>query len=119
MLTLLPRAIGPARARELILSGRMLEPEEAMDWGLIAKVTNEDELLPAARAFAGEVARKSPLAVANAKRIANQVFWSGAGLADGLRLEREADVLYCTTSADAQEGLMAFGEGRPPVFRGR
>lgn len=119
VLTLLPHTVGPSRARELILSGRMLEPEEARDWGLVAKVVGEDELLPAARDFAVEIARKSPLAVANAKRVANQAFWSGAGLADGLKLEREADVLYCATSSDAQEGLRAFAEGREPSFTGR
>jgi enoyl-CoA hydratase/carnithine racemase len=119
VLTLLPRAVGPARARELILSGRMLSPEEAVQWGLVSEVVADDQLVVAGREFAARVAKKSPLAVANAKQTLNSALWEGTGVMAGLRLERETTARYCLTSADAPEGLVAFAEKRKPVFTGR
>lgn len=119
VLTLLPRAVGPARARELILSGRMLTPQEALEWGLVSRVVPGDELIAAGTAFATEVATKSPLAVANAKRTLNAALWEGTGVTAGLRLEREVTARYCLTSQDAPEGLSAFAAKRRPSFTGR
>jgi enoyl-CoA hydratase len=119
VLTLLPRAVGPARARELVLSGRLLPSAEALDWGLVSKVVPDDELIDAGIAFAKEVAKKSPLAVANAKSVLNTAFWEGTGIPAGMRLEREVTGRYCLTSDDAPEGLRAFAEKRRPAFTGR
>lgn len=118
VLTLLPRAVGPARARELVFSGRLLTPEEALDWGLVSRVVPDDELLEAGKAFAADVARKSPLAVANAKKVMNSSFWDGTDIHAGMRLEREVTIHYCSTSEDAFEGLVAFSEKRRPMFKG-
>lgn len=118
VLTLLPRAVGPARARELVFSGRLLTPEEALDWGLVSRVVPDDELLDAGKAFAADVARKSPLAVANAKKVMNSSFWDGTDIHAGMRLEREVTIHYCSTSEDAFEGLVAFSEKRRPMFKG-
>jgi enoyl-CoA hydratase/carnithine racemase len=119
VLTLLPRTIGPARARELVFSGRWLTAEEARDWGLVNRVVPDGELLQAGLAFAGEVAARSPLAVANAKHVLNTAWSAGTGIDAGLRLERERNAYYCLTSEDAREGLRAFHEKRRPRFRGR
>lgn len=119
VLTLLPRAIGPARARELIFSGRLLNPAEAAEWGLVSRVVADGELRAAGIELATEIARKSPLAVANAKSVLNTSFWEGTGIAVGLRLERETTSRYCLTSEDAHEGLRAFAEKRQPRFTGR
>lgn len=119
VLALLPHMVGPARARELVLSGRLLPPEEALDWGLVSRVVPDGELVAAGLAFAAEVAAKSPLAVGNAKRVLNAAYWEGTGLAAGMRLEREAVSRYCLTSHDAHEGLSAFAEKRRPSFTGR
>jgi enoyl-CoA hydratase len=118
VLTLLPRAVGPARARELIFTGRLLTPEEALDWGLVSRVVAPDELLDAGRAFAADVAKKSPLAIGNAKRVLNSALWEGTGVPAGMRLEREVTARYCITSEDAHEGLVAFAEKRKPSFKG-
>lgn len=118
-LTLLPRAVGPARARELIFSGRMLTPDEALDWGLVSRVVDDGDLVPAAVEFAAGVAKKSPLAVRNAKQVLNAAWWEGTGIAGGLRLEREVTARYCLTSEDAHEGLDAFANKRRPQFTGR
>ena len=119
VLTMLPRAVGPARARELILSGRMLSTDEALQWGLVSQVVADDQLVEAGKTFAAAVAKKSPLAVANAKQTLNAALWDGTGIAAGLRLERETTARYCLTSADAPEGLAAFAEKRKPAFTGR
>ncbi|TSD62382.1 enoyl-CoA hydratase/isomerase family protein [Aeromicrobium piscarium] len=118
-LTLLPRAIGPVRARELVLSGRMMDAREAMDVGLVSRIAEPDELVAAGLSFAAEVAAKSPLAVANAKRTMNAAWSEGTGITEGLRLERTATSLYCLTSDDAPEGLEAFAQKRPAHYTGR
>lgn len=118
VLTWLPHVVGPARARELIFSGRLLSPAEATDWGLVAKVVDDDKLIDAAVGFANEVAVKSPLAVANAKQVLNAAFWEANEVTAGLRLEREVTARYCLTSDDAPEGLHAFAEKRRANFTG-
>jgi len=118
-LSLLPRMIGPARARELVFSGRFLDAEEARDWGLVNSVVDDAELLPAGLAFCERVAAHSPLALANAKQVLNTGWAEGTGLEAALRFERERDAFYCLTAEDAREGLMAFSEKRRPVFKGR
>jgi len=118
VLTLLPRAVGPSRARELIFSGRLLGPAEALDWGLVSKVVPDGGLIEAAVSFARDVAAKSPLAVANAKQVLNAALEEGTGVPAAMRLEREVTARYCLTSSDAHEGLQAFAEKRKPNFVG-
>ena len=66
-----------------------------------------------------EVAAKSPLAVAHAKQVMNELWADNGSVEAGLRYELERDVYYCLTSHDAAEGLAAFAEKRPPRFLGR
>lgn len=119
VLTLLPRVIGRSRAAELLFSGRFLSADEVVRWGLASRCVPDDELLEAGLDFAREVAVKSPLAVANAKQVMNQL-WADNGSVDAaLRYELERDAFYCLTSHDGPEGLAAFAEKRPPRFEGR
>ena len=119
VLTLLPRVIGKSRAAELIFSGKFLNAEQAVEWGLASRVVADDALLDEGLAFARSVAEKSPLAIANAKQVMNTL-WADNGSVDAaLRFELERDVFYCLTSHDAPEGLAAFSEKRKPRFRGR
>ncbi len=119
VLTLLPRVIGRSRAAELLFSGRFLSADEVVRWGLASRCVPDDELLEAGLDFAREVAVKSPLAVANAKQVMNQL-WADNGSVDAaLRYELERDAYYCLTSHDGPEGLAAFAEKRPPRFEGR
>ena len=119
VLTLLPRIIGRARAVELMLSGRFLPAAEACEWGLVSRVVPDSELIDAGLAFAGEVATKSPLAVANAKGVIHELWSVNGSIEAGLRYELERDAYYCLTSHDAPEGLAAFAEKRTPRFEGR
>jgi enoyl-CoA hydratase len=115
-LSYLPRMIGPARARELMFSARLLASGEALAWGLVNRVVPDDELLATGLAFAADVAAKSPTAIAYAKQVMNAGYADGTGLDAALRLERERASLYCLTLPDSHEGLAAFAEKRTPRF---
>lgn len=119
VLSLLPRLIGLARARELVFSGRLLSSDEAREWGLVNRVVEDDQLLPAAIDFATMVAGHSPLALANVKRIMTHGYVDGTGTAQSMQLEREAVLRYCLTSTDAPEGLEAFAARRKGRFIGQ
>jgi enoyl-CoA hydratase/carnithine racemase len=119
VLTLLPRVVGLQRASELIFSGRFLNADEAVEWGLAVRCVEDEALLESGMDFARQVAVKSPLALANAKAVLQGLWAANGDLASGLRLELERNSTYCLTSEDAPEGLQAFLEKRPPRFRGR
>ena len=115
-LALLPRLVGPARARELVFSARLLDSREACDWGLVVRVVDDDALLEAGLEFARGVAIKSPAGVRVAKDVLNRGYAEGTGVEQALRLEADATSLYCATLPDSMEGLRAFVEGRVPRF---
>jgi enoyl-CoA hydratase len=119
VLTLLPRAVGRARAAELVYSGRFLTAEEAAEWGLVNRVVADERLEAEGLALAEGMATKSRLALANAKYVLHSVWADNASVDSGLRLERERDAYYCLTSEDAPEGLAAFDQKRPPRWQGR
>jgi len=118
-LTWLPRVIGPLRAKELVLSGRMLSAAEAREWGLVNKVVEDGKLIEAALEYANGVARSSPLAIAQVKRVMHEALVDGYSARAALRLEAVTTTHYCATSDDAQEGLSAFIEKRTPRFLGK
>lgn len=119
VLTMLPRLVGPARARELIVTGRLVSAGEALDWGLVSRVVPDGELLAAATELTRGVLKKSPLALAQAKQALNALFFAGSDVPTALRLEREVTSRYCLTSEDAPEGLDAFAAKRAPQWTGR
>ena len=119
VLTLLPRVIGPSKARELIWSGRWLTAQDALAWGLVNRVVADDQLLQAGLEVATAFAERSPLAIAESKYVMNTAWSEGTGIEGGLKLERERTALYCLTSHDAEEGLAAFVEKRQARFLGR
>jgi enoyl-CoA hydratase/carnithine racemase len=112
----LPRLVGEARAKELILLGRRINAARALEIGLVHQVVPRDQLRPAAEAMIAELAGCAPLSVASAKAAIERGY--GRAMAEGLAIERECYevTLY---SADRDEGLAAFAEGRPPRYLGR
>ena len=112
----LTRAIGKAKAMDVILSGRFLDADEAERAGLVARVVAREAWLEEAKRVAHAIAEKAPVAQRLAKEAVNRAFEST--LATGLDFERKA--LYLAfASEDAKEGLTAFTEKRKPEFRGR
>jgi len=111
----LPRIIGAGRARELILTGRIIDADEALSIGLVNRVVPDDRLLEEARSVALLIARKGPLALRAAKLTLQA---SAYGPDAGHAAERLAQAILFE-SDDKREGLTAFLEGRPPRFTGR
>jgi len=111
----LPRAVGSLRAKHLILSGRFLNGREAVDIGLANEAVPGRELMPRARAFARELAERSPSGLRGAKHLVNQGM--EMTLAEALDFEIDYVHRYATTDPDATEGLRAFAEKRQPAYR--
>ncbi|HEY7756158.1 MAG TPA: enoyl-CoA hydratase-related protein [Actinomycetota bacterium] len=112
----LPRLIGLARARALVLSGRRVPADEARAIGLVDRVVPGPDAYPAALEEAERYARGPTRAYAAAKRALAAA--GDVGLADGLEAEREAFVPLFATR-DQREGMRAFLEKRDPDFQGR
>lgn len=112
----LARAIGRARAMELVLTGRRIDAVEADRLGLVTRVVPAAETVGAALELAAKIASMPPLAVRAAKAAVNAV--QERPLADGLRYERDHfEALFATD--DQREGMAAFLEKRPAVWSGR
>jgi enoyl-CoA hydratase len=111
----LTRLLGRARAKELIFSGEPIDAAVAKDIGLVLEVLAPAELLPRCKKMAAVIARRGPVAVAQAKRIIE----AGADLPLGAanELERQAFGLLFGT-VDQKEGMAAFLAKRPPSFHG-
>ena len=112
----LPRLIGEARAKELILLGRRVTAARALEIGLVNQVVPRAGLAAAVDVILAELAACAPLSVQSAKSAIQRGY--GKVLSEGLDIEREC---YDVTlfSEDRDEGLAAFAEGRPPIYRGR
>ena len=111
----LPRAIGPARAAEMILTGDTYSAEEAMAMGLVNRVVAPEAVLDEALALANRIAVNPPRTVRLAKRLLREAQHSR--LSDMLELSAAFQALAHET-ADHREALDAFFEDRPPNFTG-
>jgi enoyl-CoA hydratase len=112
----LPRLVGPALAKELILTGRRVNAAEAKEMGLVGRVVPQGEALSAARELAAEISANGPVAVRHAKAAANKAL--EVDLVSGLDYESDQFALLFSTH-DAKEGMRAFVEKRKPSFEGR
>ncbi len=112
----LPKIVGMARALELMWSGRIFTAQEALEMGYAQRVVPHEELIPAVRSFATELARGPAVAVQLTKRLAYRS--QEVGLHEALEMAEHAMVLARATE-DSREGPRAFAEKRAPVFQGR
>ena len=112
----LPRLIGVAAAKELILLGRRIDAQRALALGLVMAVVLRDELTATVDGLLRELAGCAPRSLAMAKAAIDRGV--DVGIDEGLRIERQC---YDVTlfSEDRDEGLRAFAERRPPQFTGR
>lgn len=113
---LLPRLVGPQRAKELMFFGDALPAADAERWGLVNRVVPDGEVTRTARAWAERLATGPTRALALTKQLVNASLGSDRGTA--FAAEAAAQEITMTT-ADAQEGVASFVERRRPVYRGR
>jgi len=111
----LPRIVGIARAKELIFTARRIDAATALGMGLVNRVVEPPELMPAALKLAREIAKNGPVGVAQAKFAINYGMEASLGVA--LPLESKAYEVTIPTK-DRLEALAAFAEKRKPVFKG-
>lgn len=112
----LTRAIGKARAMEMVLTGKFISAEEALGFGLINKVVPVEVYLEETVKLAQSIAEMSPVAIKMAKESVNRAFETH--LDEGLHFERKNFYLLFG-SEDQKEGMSAFVEKRKPDFKGR
>ncbi len=112
----LPRLIGRTAAMELLLTGDPIDAARALELGLVSRVVEPEALMDTAREVAGRYAAQAPLALAATKRAVAEGL--DRPLAEGLEVERrEFTGLFST--ADAAEGITAFLEKRAPNWTGK
>jgi enoyl-CoA hydratase/carnithine racemase len=111
----LSRAIGRKRALEMLLTGRPVDAATALDWGLVNRVVAEEGLDAEVDALVDAIARSSPLTVG----IGKEAFYSQIELDEHRAYDLTKAVMAMNARADdAQEGMSAFLEKRPPEWRG-
>jgi enoyl-CoA hydratase/carnithine racemase len=114
--TRLTRTVGYANAKELIMTARMIAPEEALRIGLVNRVVGAGAHLSAAEELAREIARNAPLAVGLAKKIIDR--GHGVDKMTFMEFEALAQSLLLQTE-DFVEGAQALAQRRDPIFKGR
>ncbi len=111
----LPRLVGPSRALEILMTGRMVDAAEALAIGMVDRVVPAADLAALTAALAGKIAQGPPLAIAGIKRALAASRTNTLRAQAGLESEHQSAAFL---SRDAVEGMAAFFEKRPPRFEG-
>lgn len=114
----LPRVVGISRALEWTMSGRLFEADEALSCGLVRSLHEPEELMPAARALAREIAdNTAPVSIA----LTRQMMWRGLTMSEPMEAHRvDSRAVYSRArSADAKEGVRSFFAKQPARFANR
>jgi enoyl-CoA hydratase len=112
----LPRLVGKMKAKELLLTGRNIDADEAKEIGLINLVVDDDKLMEEAEKIAGKISNKSSVQISFIKELVNK----GADI--DLDTANSLEISYFTSSFsthDQKEGMKAFLEKRKPNFKGK
>lgn len=112
----LPRTVGVGVAKEVIMAGRQLNAQEAVQYGLAMKVVPPEDLMDEAKKLAKSMAARGPLALAFVKKAINEAF--DTDRKTGMYIEQLSYGMLMSTE-DKDEGLSAFLEKRKPNFQGK
>jgi 2-(1,2-epoxy-1,2-dihydrophenyl)acetyl-CoA isomerase len=112
----LPRVVGPAKAKQLLLEDPMISPADALELGLVSYVVPADRLMDEARAKAEELAAKAPHYIRMSKLLANTSLDNS--LTEHLQIERHG-IADSMATDDLRDGVTAFFAGEQPEFKGR
>jgi enoyl-CoA hydratase len=112
----LTKRVGPAKAKELILSGEMIDACKAYEFGIVNKVVEADKLMEETIAVAKKIASKAPFAIRLAKELIDVA--TNIDLKRGLKMEADYFSL-CFATEDQKEGMKAFLEKRKAEFKGK
>lgn len=113
---LLPRLIGPNRAKELIFTGKRINAQEALSLGIVSKIVPTEQVEEEVRKLALAICANAPLAVRQAKKAID--LGMNVDLLTGMEIENQAYNINLVTE-DRQEGIRAFNEKRPPKWQGK
>ncbi len=112
----LPRLIGKGLAAEIILTGEMINAQEAYRIGLVNRVVPQDQLMPASEEIARKILANAPVAVS----LAEDAIEVGKDLPlDGAIQYAQKNCIPCFSTEDMKEGTAAFLQKRNPQFKGR
>lgn len=109
----LAQLVGKGKANEMVFTAGMIKADEALEWGLVNYVVEQEDLLTKAEEIAGKILANSPMAIASAIRAINANFEDGV---NGFNVEIE-EFGKCFGTKDFTEGTTAFLEKRKPNFR--
>ncbi|HXX57111.1 MAG TPA: enoyl-CoA hydratase-related protein [Thermodesulfovibrionales bacterium] len=109
----LPRLVGMGKAKEMLLTGRIIDADEAVSCGLADSIVNEADLYEKSMDMAKAIAQKGPLAVKKVKILLN----NAPGIEEGIEREIRS-FTECFATKDLEEGMKAFLEKRKPRFSG-
>ncbi|HEY8287614.1 MAG TPA: enoyl-CoA hydratase-related protein [Acetobacteraceae bacterium] len=112
----LPRAVGPRRAKEILLTGKPFTVQQAHDWGMVNRICKADTLVAEALETAAVIAGNAPISTRQVKQSVN--YGQNMDLQSGMMFEIEAYNRMVPTE-DRREGIRAFNEKRKPVYKGR
>lgn len=112
----LPALVGMAKAKEILFTARKVDAKEALEIGLVNKVTSEELLMTEAIAMMERIAANAPIAVKYTKKCVN----AGISEKNGIGMDLEKQYLaICSTTEDCMEGGRAFFEKRKPEFKNK
>lgn len=116
----LPKLIPPAIVNEMMMTGRLMNAQEALRWGIVNRVVDNSQLMETARELAQEITQSAPLAIAALKEVYRTT--SEMPVEEAYRFIRSGQLKHYPSvlhSEDALEGPQAFAEKRDPVWKGK